>query len=59
MTSRGAMNQESIVVGIDVSENEFVIATHPSDDRWTSPTDPRAIDTLVQRLCVLQPQLIA
>lgn len=58
MTSRGAMNQESIVVGIDVSKNEFVIATHPSDDRWTSPTDPRAIDTLVQRLCVLQPQLI-
>lgn len=58
MTQRGVMTQNGVVVGIDISKDEFVIGTTPSDDRWTSPTDPRAIDTLVTRLCALQPQLI-
>ena len=58
MTPRGAMNPESIVVGIDVSKAEFVISTYPSDERWASATDPLAIETLVTRLRVLQPQLI-
>ena len=58
MTSRGAMNPEPIVVGIDVSKDEFVVCTHPSEARWTSPTDPRAVDTLVTRVRALQPQLI-
>ena len=58
MTQRGVMNQDSIVVGIDVSKDEFVMSTLPSEDRWTSGTGPAAIEILVTRLCVLQPQLI-
>jgi transposase len=52
------MNPESIVVGIDVSKAEFVIATYPSDERWASATDPLAIEALVTRLRALQPHLI-
>ena len=58
MTQRSVMNQDSIVVGIDVSKHEFVISTHPREERWTSPTNPLAVDALVTRLCALQPQLI-
>jgi transposase len=58
MTQRGVMNQDHVVVGIDVSKDEFVMNTLPSDDRWTSGTDPVAIDLLVTRLCTLQPHVI-
>lgn len=58
MTLRGAMTPESIVVGIDVSKAEFVIAMYPSAERWTSATDPLAIETLVARLRAVQPHLI-
>lgn len=58
MTPRGVMNPDGIVVGIDVSKQEFVLSTHPGAERWTSGTDPRAVDTLVKRLCALQPHLI-
>ena len=30
----------------------------PSQARWTSATDPGAVDDVVARLCVLRPQLI-
>ena len=49
---------ESIVVGIDVSKAEFCVAIDPSGEAWTSATTPAAIDTLVQRLCAVMPQLI-
>jgi transposase len=58
MTPRGVMNPESIVVGIDVSKDEFVIGTYPTDERWTTPTDSLAVETLVTRLQALEPQLI-
>lgn len=58
MTQRGVMNQDRIVVGIDVSKEEFVISISPSDERWTSGTDPGAVDRLVKRLGALPPALI-
>ena len=58
MTLRGVMTPEPIVVGIDVSKDEFVICTSPSDERWASPTDPTAVERLVARLRALMPHLI-
>ena len=45
-------------VGIDVSKREWVIAVHPSGERWTSPTTAAALDTVVARLTGLAPQMI-
>ena len=45
-------------VGIDVSKSEWAIAVHPSGEQWTSPTTPRALDTVVARLTALAPDII-
>jgi transposase len=45
-------------VGIDVSKGTFVVAVHPSAERWTSESTPAAIDTLVMRLQAMTPTLI-
>jgi transposase len=47
-----------VVVGIDVSKAEFVIALHPSGETWSSPTTPEAIDGLVTRLQQVGPEVI-
>jgi transposase len=57
MTQRGVMDPTT-VIGIDVSKDEFVISTLPSQECWTSATDSVAVELLVKRLCGLQPQLI-
>src|SRR5918999_3383034 len=45
-------------VGIDVSKATFVLAVHPSGERWTTETTPAAVDTLVTRLQALAAHLI-
>jgi transposase len=52
------MESQHIAVGIDVSKAEFVVATHPSGERWTSRTTPEGIDDVVQRLITLGPTVI-
>jgi transposase len=49
---------EPVVIGIDVSKAELVLAVHPSDERWTSATTPAALDALVAALRQRQPHLI-
>ncbi len=49
---------ERTAVGIDVSKATFVIAVHPSSERWTTDTTPVAIDTVVTRLQALAPHII-
>jgi len=51
-------SMERTTVGIDVSKATFVIAVHPSTERWTTETTPVAIDALVTRLQALAPHLI-
>lgn len=41
---------DGVVIGIDVSKREFVIAVHPSGETWTSETTPAEIEGLVARL---------
>jgi transposase len=48
----------AVVIGIDVSKAELVIAAHPAAETWTSETTPAAIETLVARLRDTRPQLI-
>jgi transposase len=48
----------AVVIGIDVSKAELVIAAHPAAETWTSETTPAAIETLVARLRDSRPQLI-
>jgi transposase len=47
-----------VSVGIDVSKREWALAVQPSRERWTSPTTPAALETLVTRLTALAPQII-
>ena len=49
---------DAVVIGIDVSKAELVIAVRPSGEAWTSGTTPTAIVALVGRLAAQQPQLI-
>jgi len=49
---------ESVVIGVDVSKAELVIAVHPSGETWTSETTLTAIEVLVARLQKDRPQLI-
>lgn len=49
---------EAVVIGIDVSKAEVVLAVHPSGETWTSATTPTAIEALVTRLVQRQPQLV-
>jgi transposase len=50
--------EHPLVIGIDVSKAELVIAVHPVGETWTSATTPPALDRLVTRLRGHQPQLI-
>lgn len=50
--------EASIVIGVDVSKHELVIAVHPSGETWTSETTGPAIEVLVARLQTYQPHLI-
>ena len=52
------MTHEPVVVGIDVSKQELVIAVHPTGEAWTSATDPEAIDQTVSRIGALHPSLV-
>jgi len=47
---RSDVMEHPVVIGIDVSKAEFVIAVHPSGEIWTSATTPAAIEALVARL---------
>lgn len=58
MTQRGVMDQHTVVVGIDVSKDEVVIGVLPSHERWTSATDPVALEGVVKRLRALGPEVI-
>ena len=58
MTLRGMRDPHAVIVGIDVSKSEFVVSTLPQEARWTSGTDPTAIEALVIQLSALQPRLI-
>jgi transposase len=49
---------EALVVGIDVSKAELVIAIHPTGETWTSAQTPATIEALVQRLRLLAPQVL-
>jgi len=49
---------DPIVVGIDVSKAELVIAIDPTRETWTSGTTVDALEPLVQRLVDVRPQLI-
>lgn len=48
----------ALVIGIDVSKAEFVIAVHPTGETWTSDTTPAAIERLVARIQEVPPVLI-
>lgn len=52
------MDRPTIVIGIDVSKDTLVIATHPTRERWMTATTPDAIDQLLARLTALQPRVI-
>src|SRR5690606_41088336 len=47
-----------IVIGIDVSKAELVIAVQPTGERWTSATTPAPLDAVVTRLQAAHPTLI-
>jgi transposase len=49
---------EPVVIGIDVSKAEFVLAVHPSGETWTSETTPAGIAAVVERLRGLAASLI-
>jgi transposase len=49
---------DPVSVGIDVSKVAWVIAVHPSGERWTSLTTRRALDAVVARLTALAPHVI-
>jgi len=48
----------TISVGIDVSKATFVIAVHPTGERWSSATTPAAIDATIARLRALSPTIV-
>ena len=37
-------------VGIDVAKAEVVVATRPTEERWTVENEERGVRTLVERL---------
>jgi len=47
-----------MLIGIDVAKAELVIASRPSEERWTVTNDERGIRTLVDRLRGGPPELI-
>jgi transposase len=55
---RSDVMEHPVVIGIDVSKAEFVVAVHPSGETWTSETTPAAIEGLVARVRALGASLI-
>ncbi len=51
-------SKERQVVGIDVSKDWLDIAVHPGGEEWRVNQDPEGLVELVQRLAVLDPDLI-
>jgi transposase len=49
---------DAVVIGIDVSKAEVVVAVHPSGETWASATTPAAIEALVTQVVQRHPQLI-
>jgi transposase len=47
-----------MLVGIDVSKAELVVAARPSGERWTVANDERGVRTLVERLTRDAPELV-
>jgi transposase len=47
-----------MLVGIDVAKAELVVAARPSGARWTVANDERGVETLVERLRQVAPELI-
>jgi transposase len=58
MMRRSDVMEQAVVIGVDVSKAELVVAVHPSGETWTSETTSLAIETLVARVRALQPGLI-
>lgn len=52
------MSTPSVFVGIDVAQDEVVIALAPSGEQWASPTTPAALSATVARLQQQAPALI-
>jgi transposase len=52
------MNTEPLVIGIDVSKAELVLAVHPTGETWTSDTTPPGIDQTVTQLVARHPTLV-
>jgi transposase len=47
-----------MLIGIDVSKAELVVAVRPSGERWAVANDERGVRTLVERLRSEGPELI-
>ena len=47
-----------LFVGMDVAKAQLDIALRPTGERWTVPTDPGGLATLVARLQAIRPTLI-
>lgn len=52
------MNYTEVFVGIDVSKNQLDIAVEPGKTSFSVPNDDPGIQTLVQRLLALKPELV-
>src|SRR5499427_3054857 len=58
MMHRRSEMHAAIVIGIDVSKAQLVIAVQPTGETWTSETTAAAIEGLVARLRAMTPELI-
>ena len=52
------MPETPVIIGVDVSKAEFVVAVQPTGEMWTSDTTSEAVDELVRRLGRLAPAVI-
>ena len=52
------MSATPVFVGVDVAKAELVVALRPGGESWTAPNDEAGIETLLERVRPLQPQLI-
>ncbi|MGH7629719.1 MAG: IS110 family transposase, partial [Gemmatimonadales bacterium] len=52
------MQDSAVFVGIDVAQDEVVVALAPSGEQWASSTAGRALDAVVARLQAHAPALI-
>jgi transposase len=58
MMRRSDVMEQGVVIGVDVSKHELVMAVHPTGDTWTSETTAIAIEAVIARLQTYQPRLI-